>query len=114
MHRQRSTLTTAAFATAAVCMLVLTVGAAVSREWWMFSVGALAAASMVAASRMDGRSRSASATSTAAAADWTPESVRSATSGASNRVEAVKRVREADRRLSLLDAKRLVDRYADF
>ena len=114
MHGRRSTLTTAALATAAACLLVLTVGAALSREWWMFGVGALAVASMVAVTWMDGRSKSAAATSTAASADWTPESVRSATSRASNRVEAVKRLREEDQRLSLLDAKLLVDRHADF
>jgi ribosomal protein L7/L12 len=105
---------TAALVTAAACMLVMTVSAALNREWWAFGVGALAVASTVAAVWTDGRSRSAAETSTAASADWTPESVRSATSGSSNRVEAVKRFREADRRLSLLDAKRLVDRYAGF
>jgi len=45
-------------------MLVLTVGAALSREWWMFGVGALAVASMVAVIWMDGRSKSAAATPT--------------------------------------------------
>ncbi len=80
----------------------------------MFAAGMLAAAAVVLDVWLDGRSRAAASTSADASKDWTAEAVEAAMTGASNRVEAVKRLRQKDQGLSLLDAKRLVDRHADF
>lgn len=92
-----------------VLTAVLVVDAALSGRWaWTAAVLVLLLL-LALASRHSGVKAEQAQASSAAAGHWTPERVAQTVGGAGDRhVAAVKALRQADPRLSLLDADRLV------